>query len=86
MRGRVLSVGFIVGIIMAFSEKLKDAEELSVNWGKLKEFIKPFSWISLAVLLVISVLYSYYWYKYKEFSKELEKIQEKLEDELDELE
>jgi hypothetical protein len=47
-----LSAGFIVGIIMMFSEKLKDAEELKVNWGKLKEFIQPFSWILLAVLLV----------------------------------
>ena len=81
-----ISLGLMGGFMWGISEKLKDADELSINWKKLKENIELFSWIVLGGLLVVSVFYSYYWYKYKEVSKELEKIQEKLEDELDELE
>ena len=81
-----LAAGFIGGIIIGISEKLKEGEELKINWKKVKEVSSSAGWISIGILVVISVFYSYYWYKTREISKELEKIQEKLEDELDDLE
>ena len=58
----------IVGIIWGVSSKLEEGTELRVNWKEMKAALNILKWAAPAILVVIAIVYSYYYYRCQEIT------------------